>query len=384
MSLAATLDRTEAAQRTWDVVVVGAGPAGALAARELARRGVPVLLVDRATFPRWKVCGSCLNLRALATLAAVGLGELPARLGAVPLSGLRLAAAGRQALLPLPGGVSLSRTAFDAALVEEAVQAGAAFLPGTRARLGETMSDARLVRLHPDEGGEETWVEARVVVAADGLGGRLAAGEVEAGAEVAAHSRVGAGTVTADVPDFYDRGTIFMGCGTGGYVGLVRLEDGQLAVAAAFDPELLRRVGGLGKAAGHVLTEAGLPLPPGLAHFAWRGTPLLTRRLSHPALERVLVVGDAAGYVEPFTGEGMAWALASGAAAAAVAGRGCRNWRPELMRHWSGLHRRTVARRQWLCRAVAALLRWPLLTRATVGLLGRLPGLVAPLMRCLN
>src|SRR3954468_10803523 len=58
--------------RTWDVVVVGAGPAGSLAAYDLARRGLTVLLVDKATFPRWKVCGSCLSPQAQATLAAAG------------------------------------------------------------------------------------------------------------------------------------------------------------------------------------------------------------------------------------------------------------------------------------------------------------------------
>jgi len=52
----------------WPVVVIGAGPAGALAALELARQGVPVLLVERRRFPRWKVCGACLSGQALAAL----------------------------------------------------------------------------------------------------------------------------------------------------------------------------------------------------------------------------------------------------------------------------------------------------------------------------
>jgi flavin-dependent dehydrogenase len=63
VSLDPTLAPESAAGRLWDVVVVGAGPAGAMAARELARRGAGVLLVDRAQFPRYKVCGGCLNPR---------------------------------------------------------------------------------------------------------------------------------------------------------------------------------------------------------------------------------------------------------------------------------------------------------------------------------
>ena len=70
------------AGETWDAVVVGAGPAGAVAARELARRGHRVLLAERAKFPRGKVCGCCLNEHTLSALAAAGLGDLPARLDA--------------------------------------------------------------------------------------------------------------------------------------------------------------------------------------------------------------------------------------------------------------------------------------------------------------
>src|SRR5437868_1046375 len=82
----------------------GAGPAGAAAARELARRSVSVLLVDRATFPRWKVCGCCLNGRAAAVLGAMGLGGLPAKCRAVPLHAILLASGVRRALVPLSGG----------------------------------------------------------------------------------------------------------------------------------------------------------------------------------------------------------------------------------------------------------------------------------------
>src|SRR5262249_5247946 len=127
--LPATLSLGAAASRDWDCVVVGAGPAGALAARELVLRGVSVLLVDRADFPRWKVCGCCLNARALGVLAAVGLGGLTRKCGSVPLSELHLAVAGGSARLPLPEGVALSREAFDTALVRAALAQGADFLP---------------------------------------------------------------------------------------------------------------------------------------------------------------------------------------------------------------------------------------------------------------
>ena len=104
LPIAPTLGLAEAARRVWDVIAVGAGPAGACAARELARAGRSVLLVDKSSFPRYKVCGSCLNGRVLSALEAVGLGALVEEAGGVVLDGLRLAAAGAEVTLTLPGG----------------------------------------------------------------------------------------------------------------------------------------------------------------------------------------------------------------------------------------------------------------------------------------
>jgi flavin-dependent dehydrogenase len=366
----------------WDAVVVGAGPAGALAARELARRGRSVLLVDRAAFPRDKVCGCCLNARALATLRAVGLGELPARCGAIPLSQVRLAARGCGAILPLPGGAALARRRLDAALAEAAVEAGAVFLPGTQAALAGLAAGGRSVVLRRGE--EEVRATARVVLAAGGLGSRLLADEPGLQARPGEGSRIGAGAVAEAAPDFYAPGTIFMACGTGGYAGLVRLEDGRLDVAAALGPALVRRAGGPGAAVEGILAEARYPPVPGLAGLDWRGTPALTRRPERTAGERLFVLGDAAGYIEPFTGEGIAWALDSAAGLAPLAARACREWAPDLADEWAALHHRRVARRQRLCRAVAGFLRYPELMRVAIGVLAWAPVLAWPLIRRLN
>jgi flavin-dependent dehydrogenase len=379
------------AEQTWDAVVGGAGPAGALAARELARRGGAVLLVDRATFPRGKVCGCCLNRWALTTLRTVGLGELTQRGGAVPLTAVRLATGGRQALVPLPEGAALSRERFDAALVDAAVQAGAVFLPGTRAALARTSRDrqgaavpspTRRVELHQVKARAE--VAARVVLAADGLGGTLLAGEPDLHARPRAGSRIGAGVIAAEAPCFYEPGTVFMACGHGGYAGLVRLEDGRLDVAAALDPALVRQAGGPGKGVEAILQEARFPPVPGLADLPWRGTPALTRAAARLAGHRLLVLGDAAGYIEPFTGEGIAHALASAAHLAPLAARACRRWTPALGREWAQLHRRLIARRQRLCRVIAAALRRPELMRVLIGLLAWAPLLAWPLTCRLN
>lgn len=382
MSIAPTLTLSEAAERVWDVAVIGAGPAGTVAAYQLARRGGTVLLLDKASFPRYKVCGSCLNVRALATLSAVGLGELTTRHGAKPLEEFRLAVRGCQVSLPLPGGVALSRATLDAALVRAAVQAGAAFVPETLVALGPVTGDLRYVTLHRRD--RQTEIAARVVLVANGLGSRLLTGEPDFKVRIASGSRIGAGVTAEDFPPFYHAGTIFMACSPGGYVGLVQLEDGRLDIGAALDPALVKRAGGLGRAAAKVLAEAGYPPLPGMASLAWRGTPPLTCRLNRFAAERTFVLGDAAGYVEPFTGEGIAWAAAAGAAVAPLAHRAACRWDPTLITRWAVRYRQVVVRRQRACRVVAQALRHPRLIRTAIGILSRMPILAVPLIRYLH
>ncbi len=369
---------------SWDVLVVGAGPAGALAAREAARGGSTVLLVDKAVFPRPKVCGCCLNSVALSTLEKAGLGELPGRLGARPLEQIRLAAGGLQACIPLPSGRAVSREAFDHALVQEAVASGACFLPGIEAGLGEIEKDGRWMQLKNPSDVLPVRVKARVVLAADGLGGRLLQREPALWIEADSRSRIGAGAIAEKGPDFYHSGTVFMACGRGGYVGLVRLEDGRLDIAAAFDAPFLRSWGGPAKAAATVLEKAGFPPVDRLENLVWRGTPALTRRRARLSAQRLFVLGDSAGYVEPFTGEGIGWALASGLAVAPLALQGVKQWTPSLESLWEKRYCRLLAKRQRSCRLLTSLLRRTSWMRIAVAVLSRRPQFAASLVHYIN
>ena len=357
--------------RTVDVAVVGAGLAGILAARGLAQAGLQVLLLDRAQFPRWKVCGCCLNPFAQATLAAANLQGLTAELGAVPIPELRLASRGVSASLSIPDWVSLSRLQLDSALIRHAEAAGVVFRSGSQVRLGPVVKERRTLRLE-----DGTIVAARLVLAADGLGGRLLAEDQPSMVEAGSH--VGVGVVVDQAPSFYHAGTVFMAHGPHGYLGLVRLEDGRLNLAAAFDPRYLRRCQKPGVAAEQLLATVGWPEITGLRERKWRGTPPLTRRPQLPGAERVLAIGDAAGYVEPFTGEGMAWALASGLAVVEVAQKAVVDWHADRIREWTELHGSIIRQRQWVCRGLAWLLRRPSLTLGVVGLLQRFPWLAGP------
>jgi len=354
----------------FDAVIIGAGPAGSVAARELARGDCRVLLVDKASFPRAKVCGCCLNAAAIDTLRQLGLGEVLTN--GVPLSAVRIAAGRRSAQVKLPGGVALSREAFDAALVNEAVNAGVEVRDGVCAKLGECNPHYRKVLV-----GSQS-VRTRVAIVASGLSGSDATPE--------AHSRIGAGVVVPAeaVPAFFTPGTIFMATARGGYVGLVRVEDGRLDVAAAFDLAFVKMHDGPGLAAEDVLNEVGWPRIAGLAELPWKGTPALTRRAKAVAGERWFAIGDAAGYVEPFTGEGMAWAVMSAAAVAPIAARAVKQWDDSLTREWEFTHRRVIGKRQRTCRVVSRVLRSPLLTSIAVRALSVFPVLSRPVVASLN
>lgn len=380
---AATVQFHEASSQTWDLVVIGAGPAGSMAAREAARAGARVLLVDRASFPRPKVCGCCVNGAAIALLNEVGLGDLTTQQNARPLHGVRLASPGKAANIPLTQGVALSRERFDVALIQAAIQAGAAFLDATQALIGQATADGRLVILKSATSEQAT--AAMAIVVAGGLGCRVFAESAADKRSAALGSRVGAGTTLAHAPADYKSGIITMACNPHGYVGLVRLEDDRLDVAAALDADAIKRYGGVAALATKILEDAGLCIPESLANASWQGTGRLTQQRQQVALGRSFFIGDAAGYVEPFTGEGMAWALASGRAVVPILLDLLRDGNEiRAEQTWINSHRRLIVSRARLCRYVSRFLRYPRLVGMAIRILVHAPYLARPVVKSLN
>ena len=359
--VSATLTPESAAGIDWHCIVIGAGPAGAAVAIRLARRGQRVLLVDRSAMPRPKVCGCCLSPLAIAELATLcPLDGFPTPL---PLANVCLVSAGQSVRMPLPGGGVLSREVLDTALVRQAIAAGADWLPHTLVEaIQEPASEkpaagaqegvtivARAMAVEPQT---PVLFHARVAVIAAGLAdtiripssrlpsadcsGSIAGSPDRQGAHdrrdrhVAPGSRIGVGatfaaaasrhrTAALDLPV----GELVMAVGRYGYCGLVRLEDGRIDLAAAVDRRLLADEGSPAAGIVHLLHEAfgASLLATGMESVMqavpsaiFRATPPLTHQSSRVTggNERIFRVGDAAGYVEPFTGEGMGWALACG------------------------------------------------------------------------
>src|SRR5690606_5716068 len=129
-------------------------------------------------------------------------------------------------------------------------------------------------------------------------------------------------------------GEVTMAIGAGGYVGVASVEGGRVQVAAALDPAYLKAAGGPAPAVRAILASAHIALSSDADGLTWVGTVPLTRRVSTPVARRVFVIGDAASYVEPFTGEGMGWALASAEALVPLVLRAVHTWDVRIEQQW--------------------------------------------------
>ena len=312
-----------------DVIVVGAGPSGATTAFYLAQSGLDVLLLEKSRFPREKVCGDGLTPRAVKTLVGMGI-SVSEQDGWVRNKGLRVIGAGKRLELPWPElasypgyGLVRTRLDLDETLARRAQQAGARLLEGVT--VTGPVRDERSGRITgvaakaADGGGERTY-RARVVVAADGNSSRLSVAmglrkrdDRPLGVAVRTYYR------TRRHDDDYleswldlwdgDRllpgyGWIFgMGDGTSN-VGL-----GLLNTSAAFgntDYHALLRKWLEGMPAEWGFTEENRTQP-----IRGAALPMGFNRTPH-YYQGLLLVGDAGGMVNPFNGEGIAYAMESG------------------------------------------------------------------------
>jgi flavin-dependent dehydrogenase len=335
----------------WDVIIIGGGPAGAIAALQLARRHRHVLLVEKSRWPRFKVCGGCLGGAALELLKELGLEDLAQNAGAVRLRRLRLSCDGAVAELQLAHRMGLSRTVFDAALLDAAVEAGAEVCFETTGRLQPCIHPGfRSVELTCV--GQKVEAKAKAVLLATGL----SCGAPEFVTRPWSNSRVGVGMLIEARGLDLARDVLYMACAESGYVGMAPVEAGRFIVAAAIDAAALDAASSPGEVVRVILEQAGIPVHAELGAAVWRGTPLLTRQTRPLATHRCLLIGDTAEYAEPFTGEGIGWAMRSAVLASSVVHEGLHDWNEQIGQRWENLYARNFAYRQRRCRVITRYL----------------------------
>jgi flavin-dependent dehydrogenase len=357
MTLPKPIALEEAAGRRWPLIVVGAGIAGCLLARQLAHLGV--LLVDKTTHPRHKTCGGTLNARALEMLRRFGSLPLLDELGATRTQGVEWLLGSHRYFIDTPTGRAISRRALDEALLQRAVESGVDWLPGTRVLSSSIDGENRaLTCQQPD--GIRMKLETELVLACDGLHSILgkSAGLVDS-QRSSAGSLIGCSIIVPrDIISAPPSARIRMAVGAEGYCGFVAVENDQWDVAAAV------RMNGSNKrnpalAAADILTRAGVS--HSLYTEGWTLTkPGLGQRPKAVIAERLALVGDAAGYVEPITGEGMAWAMEAAWLAARAFGRG---WNHNAAHQYAMEWKQSIGRRRGFVHLAGMLARHPSLAR---------------------
>jgi menaquinone-9 beta-reductase len=299
-----------------ETVVVGGGPAGAAAAALLAEAGREVVLLERESAPRPKVCGEFVSTEALAALTRLGLD--PDALGAAPIGRVRLTWRGRTASAALPFAASgLSRTEFDGAVLDAARRRGADVRLGTAVRRFEPAGGGVRVVCDAHE------IDARRVVVATGkhdLGAvrrstRWPGRETMLGLKM--HLRL-----TPEAAAHLGR-HVELHVFAGGCAGLQPVEGGMANLCVTLQRERYRRAGGSFAALLADLGRENPALGDALAGAAWAWPrPAAIARVPYGFLrppgggEAVWRVGDQVAATPSFTGDGLAMALHSGVSAA--------------------------------------------------------------------
>lgn len=303
----------------YDVVIAGAGPAGALAAVVLARAHARVLLLDRATFPRPKLCGDTVNPGAVAVLRCLGLEGAVS--GGLPIRGMVVTgepATRVHGAYPAGiAGLSLTRQVMDFRLVEAAAAAGSHVQEAALVRRALVDRDGRVTGFEVRAAsGAVTQVHGRIMIAADGRSSRVARALGLSRAALAPR-RWALGAYFGGVTGLGNCGEMHVRAGR--YLGVAPLPEGLAnACLVTADGRAVR--------SANALTEAIARDPLLRSRFAGARLLDLPTLLGPMAVEAaaagmpgLLLAGDAAGFIDPMTGDGLRFAFRGGELAAMCA-----------------------------------------------------------------
>jgi flavin-dependent dehydrogenase len=373
-----------------DLVVIGGGPAGAAIAALAVTRGAKTLLVEKERFPRDKVCGEFLSAEGCAVLARFGLLPILAENGAMPMDACLLAdGKGRSATAPLPDlphagrtGLGISRKVLDELLLNHAASRGVTVRERTvavRPLLDDGLVTGIVTRESGGTGGDEA-IGASLVLAADGRRSMLQRALLPGIGDPLTTSPRSWFGFKAHFPDRTGglSRRIELYVFDGGYAGLAPVEGGRLNLA------LIARVDALnacGNSPLRLFDERMLANPLLRERLAndrpcspWKTTGPLRFNVRAPSSHGAMFLGDAAGTIDPFSGEGMTNALKGAELAlpfvidALAAGR----LTPAAARAWSYAWRGSFAPVTRRARLIGRIFQHPRPASLAMGLL-RLP-----------
>lgn len=358
-------------EQIWDACVVGAGPAGGAAAVVLASHGAKVLVLDRSHFPRDKPCGCCIHADGVNTLVDLNIQTDPGQVRTV--NHVTFVTRDGSSNITVPPVVVLSRSTLDSTIVRRATAIGAYVVFDCSVKHYREQS-RRCMQVHAKVNERSITFRARKIIDASGLAPRSQ--------PTRGGSHIGLWAVTRDVElNSCPLDGIVMMIGKHGYVGCVRHADGSYNLAAAVSPSVVSKHGPAGVIAGIASECKQTMFAEHTRTLAWKGTGPLTRvplwrtllgtqSTRENGTNNVILAGDRNGFVEPITGEGISWALASGQAA------GLRTAYSLGLRECIGsaeIKDNNITSRQRVCAATSILLRSPLAHRVCTKLMQAFP-----------
>jgi geranylgeranyl reductase family protein len=327
----------------FDVAIVGGGPAGSSCATSCAMAGLRTLVLDREKFPREKVCGDCLNPSCWAVLERLALAEKVRDLPHSKLCSVAfIAIDGREVTVDLPSGpdceISVKRSLLDDLLLQRARDAGATV------REQVTVTGLRRNDHWKIETASGDFFSTRILIGADGRNSTVA--HLCNLLPRPARERV---ALQAHIPlprDFGNR--IVLQFLREGYSGQAPVNETQLNLCLVGTPPTISKL--------RRWAERQFHLP---ADQSWRTITPLTRSPLPSAQGNLFFIGDAARVVEPFTGEGIYYALRSGELAADAVAKILRDDdRDSALRDFNRTYAKMYGGRLWINRlARAAVLR---------------------------
>jgi flavin-dependent dehydrogenase len=349
----------------YDVVIAGAGPAGAVAATVLARAGARVALIDRDRFPRHKLCGDTLNPGVLAILRRLALASMAEACG-LPVAGMILTGDdGVRVEARYPDGLvarAVKRSDFDWALVRDAVEAGADFIDDTMVSEPIVENSAQppsVAGLWVRSKGFTRAIRAAVTIGADGRRSRLAFG-LGLTCHPVRPRRWAVGVYAERVDGLSQFGEMHIrrAC----YLGVAPLPNGLTNVclvkpSAGGDADLRDPL-----AAVKQVLSSDRVLRDRFSRARFIASPTVIGPLAIDATDTLppdglLLAGDAAGFVDPMTGDGLRFAVRGGELAAEAA--------LHVLAHgWPGVHSRLAT---WRRQEFAAKYRFNRALRSVVG-----------------
>jgi menaquinone-9 beta-reductase len=367
-----------------DVAVVGGGPAGATVALLLRRLGHDVMLLDEARFPRDKICGESLSPGAWRLLEEMDAAAEIAQAGAYPLSGMKLTAPnGRSFAGRYDGGrtfgFAIERRRLDAILLRRAREAGVEVCEEARVTALHRNASGAAIGVDVEQAGRHRRVSARLVVGADGRRSRVARslGLLREADWPRRFAVRGHWSGVAGLIPFGE-----MHVGGGGYCGLAPLGPDSANIAFVLGTPEMRAAGG-DLTAFYLETLRRWPqvwsrLSGGRLLAPPRAIGPLALRSTRPWAPGVLLVGDAAGFLDPFTGEGVALALQGAALAARVGHAHLQHGAP--LSEYGRLYRRLARRKFLFNRLVQWLVGHPAAANLAAVALAHLPAVADKLV----